>query len=356
MSRQTTQHSFQSQLIPVTHFSDIKSIDSSTLVISDILFKSSLSGIFKSKNALVYFVESGEKIKSIETFTFHLRKINTLTEKKDIKTVVALGGGSIGDFAGFFASIFKRGVNFIQIPSTWLGALDSAHGGKTALNGFHAKNQYGSFYPAQKVYLCKDILLKQPEMRAIEAFGELYKISLITGNSLWKKISSLERFDNKIFWKLLKPAVIEKYKIVLKDPYEKKKIRQILNLGHTLGHAYEVKFKIHHGLAVSHGLLFCLQYSLKKGFMTQDVFSKIIKIPIYSFFQKMAHPIRLKDLTRNELRKLLLQDKKRSDDHEISFVFLKQPGQPLIKSVSIQEILDEFNRQKSMASPLCTEI
>src|SRR5690606_32869940 len=92
-----------------------------------------------------YAVKSGETLKDLEAFAQHARKLSKIAEPLAPRqmTVVAVGGGSVGDFAGFFASIYKRGVSLIHVPSTWLAAVDSSHGGKTALNSFGAKNQFG---------------------------------------------------------------------------------------------------------------------------------------------------------------------------------------------------------------------
>src|SRR5438445_1275287 len=124
---------------------------------------------------LRYAVQAGEGLKSIDLFPEHISKITALCEKASVRklTIVVVGGGSVGDFGGFVASILKRGVRLVHLPSTWLAAIDSAHGGKTALNVGGAKNQIGTFYPATEVVLVKSLLLSQPPARTFEGFAEL---------------------------------------------------------------------------------------------------------------------------------------------------------------------------------------
>jgi 3-dehydroquinate synthase len=137
-----------------------------------------------------YGVHSGESLKETKNFHQHIQKILKLSvgiSKQEI-TIVALGGGSIGDFSGFVASVLKRGVRLVHVPSTWLSAIDSAHGGKTALNAGGIKNQIGTFYPAQKTYISKKILFTQPEIRLQDAWGEALKTALLSGPGLYKKL------------------------------------------------------------------------------------------------------------------------------------------------------------------------
>ncbi|MCB0368948.1 MAG: hypothetical protein KDD45_05710, partial [Bdellovibrionales bacterium] len=132
-------------------------------------------------------VKAGENLKQLNQFEKHLLTLLKIVEKAKTKniTIVALGGGSLGDFAGFLASVFKRGVPLIHIPSTWLSAIDSSHGGKTALNVAGYKNQIGTFYPANKIYIIKNLLLTQPQVRLADSMGEVLKTILINGGHLW---------------------------------------------------------------------------------------------------------------------------------------------------------------------------
>ena len=186
--------------------------------------------------AKVYFVRSGEVLKDVADFPAHVLELHVLSEgisPKDL-TFISLGGGSVGDFAGFVASIYKRGVSLIHVPTTWLSAIDSAHGGKTALNLAQAKNQIGTFYAAEQVWLVEDLLLQQPEARLQEAWGEIFKTALLD-LSVWHSIQRMKKYDSKSLFAVMKILIAAKMKVVKKDPFEEAGHRHLLNLGHTVG-------------------------------------------------------------------------------------------------------------------------
>ncbi len=119
---------------------------------------------WRRQYSLVYPVSAGEQLKALEKFPQHIQKILKLTQDIPSRelSIVAAGGGSVLDFAGFVASTLKRGVKFISVPTTWLAAIDASHGGKTALNVGGTKNQIGTFYPAEQILLKKEFLFAQP--------------------------------------------------------------------------------------------------------------------------------------------------------------------------------------------------
>jgi 3-dehydroquinate synthase len=261
----------------------------------------------------------------------------------------------VGDFGGFVASIYKRGVELIHIPSTWLSAMDSAHGGKTALNARGAKNQIGTFYPAKEVYLVKPLLLAQPSERNFEALGELIKMALISGGSLYKKLNQVSSLNSGTLWKLLPLVVTEKYKIVQKDPYELKGLRHVLNFGHTMGHVFEAHYELPHGVAVLAGLQFALEWSYERGFMNQAEYLKLMRARFwkkavqakqFSVWKNLNMMALLSDRPQKFLH-YLEQDKKKTNMRNLRFVFLKSPGHPLIAEISLKDVLPEIARQQS---------
>lgn len=304
------------------------------LVYDQILSKKYSSWIKKFPRR--YSVSSGENLKDLKHFSSHMDAILKISEgiPKDTMQIVVFGGGSVGDFGGFVASILKRGVGLIHIPSTWLSAIDSSHGGKTALNCAQFKNQIGTFYPADKVYLVKSVLSALPSERVFEALGEVYKIGLISGGSLWKKISQIKVWDEKQLWGLLPSLVQAKLKIVTKDPFEKKGLRHVLNLGHTVGHVLESASGLPHGYAVLLGTLFALNWGKKRG-ITQP---------------RLALPLDQWILS-NELAEIknpgvyLSQDKKISAHSQIRYIFVKNPGKVVVTKVKISELVTEWKRQ-----------
>ncbi len=280
-------------------------------------------------------LQSGENLKDLQSFPAQMEKIVELTAQISERPlqVICVGGGSVGDFAGFVASILKRGVSLVQVPSTWLAAIDSAHGGKNALNVAGIKNQIGTFHHPSQVWLIEDLLSQQPEERIQDAFGEAIKISLLEGGPLWKAFAQIKKWDANSLWKFLPRLIDGKYKIVAKDPSEKKGIRHLLNFGHTVGHVFEAELGLSHGQAVLMGLGFALEWSR---------FKKILKSFLAGIPDHRPNLRRLQNPTH-----YLSQDKKRVGDSKLRFIFLEKPGKPVIKSVSILEILKEIERQKA---------
>ena len=291
-----------------------------------------------------YSVASGETLKDLKTFPKHIERILKLTQNLSARnlTVVVAGGGSVGDFGGFIASVLKRGVKLVQVPTTWLSAIDSAHGGKTALNAGGNKNQIGTFYLASDVYLVRSVLTAQPKARAQDAFGELAKIALIDGGVWVKKLErSSSAKANDLLWKNLKSAIDAKLKVVRKDPNEKKGLRQVLNLGHTVGHVIESELKLSHGEAVAQGLFFSLAWSFRRGDLSIEDYGRARGLLENTFG---IRAVRSK-LKAARLRSGLLQDKKRDSKQTLTFVFLKKFGRPVRESVTVDEILFEAKEQ-----------
>lgn len=299
---------------------------------------------------LRYPVEAGESLKSVDEFPSHIHKIVSLCRSSSARnlTLVVVGGGSVGDFGGFVASILKRGVRLVQIPSTWLAAIDSAHGGKTALNVGSAKNQIGTFYPAEKIFLVKSLLLAQPSARAFEGFGELLKMALLAGGPLWKKLAKENEIGPELLWKYLRSAIEEKYKIVNRDPLEKTGHRHLLNFGHTVGHALEIYHELPHGIAINYGMDFALRFGVQKRLMSRKEYDNLMDQPILAY---LLSPSRDQLLFSNaqflkNMQSLLLSDKKKTSAKKLRFVFLKKPGQGFISEVTVDELLIEICRQK----------
>lgn len=291
-----------------------------------------------------YAVDGGEKLKELSQFPQHIENILKIwhTSVSRENCIVALGGGSVGDFSGFVASIFKRGVRLIHCPSTWLSAIDSAHGGKTALNVSSYKNQIGTFYPAEKIFLFKDLLMKQPMARAHEGFGELVKMALIDGffSQLQVNLPAAN-----ILWNHLEKAIAGKYKIVMDDPYETKGLRKLLNLGHTFGHALESQFKMPHGEAVLQGLFFALEWSRERGDMKPDVAANIFQTLERLGLKSLLRSSDYKAFQAEIAYEFVLKDKKINAGEQVDFIFVKQDGDVFVQKVSVSDVIKEALRQ-----------
>lgn len=334
-----------SEVIFTNQWPTEKKLGSSLLFIVDEVLKNQVpETVRESKH--VYWVKSGEDLKNIHQFPRHLENLVELCKGLDLSIlkVVAIGGGSVGDFAGFFASVYRRGVGLIHIPSTWLAAMDSAHGGKTALNLGLAKNQIGSFYSAEKVILVKPLLLRQPSERLQDALGEALKMAIID-KKVFARFSKLKTWSEKAAWSVLPEIVKAKGRVVQKDPFEKKGVRQNLNLGHTLGHILEIQHGLSHGHSVLLGTLFALEMSEAFGFLKASSRRQIEKLPLWPdhHFAEL-----LKLMRRTAQRESLLKlDKKSTLNSQIRFVFIAGPGKTIVKSVPQQKLFQFWDKMLS---------
>lgn len=330
---------------------EISSLGEEVLVIYDqILIKKikGFSGWVKKANAN-YPVKAGESLKDVQKFPQHILKLTKTLEGLSSRklTVVVIGGGSVGDFGGFVASIMKRGLRLIHIPSTWLAAIDSSHGGKTGLNVGGAKNQVGTFYPAERVFLVRDLLLGQPESRAFEGFAELIKMALLTGGPLWRSVAAENKVNGQMLWRHLKSAIEGKLKFVSRDPEEKSGLRHVLNLGHTVGHVFESAFQLPHGIAINYGLRFALNWSAHSGVMSRKDYSRIMIEPVMAYLLSARRDdlLTMNGAQEARFRKLLLSDKKKTKASSVRFVFLKKQGTFSIQEVTVDQIITEMKRQ-----------
>ncbi len=220
-----------------------------------------ISSSLNLKNSLVIEVESGEKVKSIQNLEEILnRLIENGFSRKDY--IIAIGGGVVGDLAGLVASIYMRGVNLIQVPTTLVGQVDSAIGGKTAINLQSGKNAVGTTYPAKYV-LCDTALLKTlPEREYISGLAEVVKYALTYSSEFFNwietNLNQIKNRDEKAIAKIVEFCVLQKTAVVVKDLCDVSGIRAILNFGHTIGHAVEKLTeykKFLHGEAISIGMV-----------------------------------------------------------------------------------------------------
>lgn len=237
----------------------------------------------------VLLIGDGERFKNLKTLE---KALKFLAESGNTRTdlVVALGGGVVGDLAGFAASIYLRGVDFLQIPTTFLSMIDSSVGGKTGINSSFGKNLIGAFYQPVGVLVDPNTLKTLPPRELTAGFCEAVKQGAIGGKTLFMKTGLfLDSFDrtklgsndekfNDSLASLLAAQVAFKARIVVGDEKEfalkmDHRSRKILNFGHTLGHALEKitnyrYFK--HGEAVGHGIRFAAELSKNLGLFAQD--------------------------------------------------------------------------------------
>jgi len=278
----------------------------------------------------IFFVKTGEKVKSIESLQTHLKKMMSLNANRETQ-VICVGGGSLGDSIGFLSSIYMRGVKLTMVPSTWLAAVDSSVGGKTALNCFGYKNLIGSFYPPSRIFFIEDLI---GTSNFDDAEGEIYKTLLLNHNKKWAQKLLASKAKQTIQFSDLGEFIAYKSKIVKRDPQDLKGFRAVLNLGHTLGHAVELEKKMSHGEAVKQGCLFSIRWSAERGYLSEEkaeLFEKKLKTSLVK-------------ISGHKLRKALQKDKKAVSTEELKFIFLNNKG-PMVEKVKISHLIDEYLRQ-----------
>ena len=318
----------------------------SVVVFDRILLKNTAFKKWIAQFDLALPVQAGETLKTVQRYAQVLNQLqawqnkNLITQKLQF---VAIGGGSVGDFTGFLASTYQRGCPLVQIPSTWLSAVDSAHGGKNGLNLNNVKNQIGTIYPAYKTILSKALLLNQPEERLTEAFGEIIKICLINQPKLFTQI----KFTEDFVWKNLEKFIHAKMAVVRKDPFEQTGYRHILNLGHTMGHVYESALGLSHGKAVLMGMVFAARWSFHLGKLKQKDF-----IGLTQLITDMPHSeldfAKAHKLSKQKITAALNQDKKSvaAKEKSLRFILIKKPGSVFVAQKTVNEIVEEFERQR----------
>jgi len=204
----------------------------------------------------IILIPDGEKTKEWNELEKLLREFSKLNLDRN-SVVIALGGGTIGDVTGFAASIYLRGVKYIQIPTTLLAQVDSAHGGKTGINFLGYKNQIGSFQLPLAIIIDTRFIYSLSLEQIVDGLGEVIKAGLIKDTSILtllkkQKINTLVQSPDLI--KIIKKSIAVKDYFTGND-FKDNGLRQILNVGHTIGHAIELKYKISHGRAVIVGML-----------------------------------------------------------------------------------------------------
>jgi 3-dehydroquinate synthase len=294
-------------------------------------------------NAEIILLPEGEENKVMEVC---FQVWETFTEfnfsRKDL--VINLGGGIVTDMGGFIASIFKRGMNFIHVPTSLLGMVDASIGGKNGvdLNGF--KNQLGVFNDPSHIFIDAAFLTTLPERELYNGYAEMLKHGLIADEKLWNDLIKIESDEALIDEKLIYRTIKVKLDIVEADPKEQN-VRMKLNFGHTIGHALESHFlsstAIAHGHAVALGICAEAFLSLKKKKITPEEFNVIETVIIRNFPM-----IQLTDKDITDVIARMKNDKK-NNGKAINFVLLEKIGSAVIninlKEKEIGEALFHLN-------------
>ena len=302
------------------------------------LYLNEISDLFSNRNVIEYILPDGEQEKKLKTVHKIIDRLMEAGFGRD-STLIALGGGVVGDITGFTASIFMRGINFIQIPTTLLAQVDASVGGKTAVNHKSGKNLIGSFYQPQCV-ICDSIFLATLEATEISAgLAEIIKYGLIFDSEffqwLQKNMQQILSNDRAAVDYVIQRSCAIKAEIVAQDEKEQS-VRALLNFGHTFGHAIEILTGYGnwtHGDAVAVGMVLAARLSENMSLITPEDVQNIEEI-----LTAANLPISLPNIDPAELLAAMQSDKK-VKDRNIQLVLLKNIGEAFLTADYSQEDL-----------------
>ncbi len=281
----------------------------------------------------IFVLKDGEIQKNIKNYAKIINKaIELKLSRKDM--IIAIGGGVVGDMAGFAAATYMRGIEFIQVPTTLLASVDSSVGGKTAIDMPHGKNFVGAFYQPKAVYINLNFLKTLDEKQYKSGFGEVIKYAFIENSCnhseyfnlldiLKNNINNYETRNPEFLENIVRICLELKASVVAQDEKEKG-LRKILNLGHTFGHALEEETKYKrftHGHAVVQGIMYIFNYALNNNLCDKSYYNEALTLMnVYGYEQD-----KLLFINKNNLIKYMKTDKKSSND-VITFIVPTEPA------------------------------
>lgn len=279
----------------------------------------------KCDKGVIFTIESGEQSKNLENFSKIIEKMieNDFTRKD---CVMAVGGGVVGDLAGFVASSYMRGVDFYNIPTTLLSCVDSSVGGKVAVDFNGIKNIVGAFYQPKKVVVDVNLLKTLDKRQFINGLVEAIKISLTSSKKLFELISDIDNIENNLE-EIIALSLKLKKGVVEKDEKEKN-LRKILNFGHTIGHGVESYFsgELLHGECVALGMLcFC---------------SEDVKTRLKSLLTRLGLKTKI-TADREKILQFIKHDKKANLSF-VSVVMVDRIGSYYLREMELKEISENI--------------
>ena len=295
------------------------------------------------KNTKIIMCEGGEKIKTIENYSKIISNLIKLNIDRN-STIIAIGGGTLGDLTGFVASTVLRGVNFILMPTTLLSQVDSSIGGKNGINNNQGKNLIGTFYQPNEVIIDPSMLNSLPKREIRAGYAEIIKHALINNKKFYKWLEKnythILNLKKNYIIKAIEESILIKAYFVSKDEKEilyNSNSRAMLNFGHTFGHALEAmnKYnnKLNHGEAISIGMTFALKISNKLNNISNAEYNNFV-----DHLKKVKLPYFDKRINGNKIFELMLKDKKNSNN-KINLILLKSIGQAcFMRNLEVQKI------------------
>lgn len=271
-------------------------------------------------DSLVFVMPPGEESKSremkneIEDFLLE----NSIDRNS---VIIALGGGVVSDISGFVASTYKRGISYINIPTTLLAMVDASIGGKTGINTKHGKNLIGSVWHPEAIICDIDMLKGLPKEELISGMAEVIKIAVMMDKKFFEFIEKSSTDNEKDLIYIIKKSAELKLKVVKQDERDNG-IRNMLNFGHTIGHAVEIcsKYKIKHGFCVSIGIAVECRLSMNIDLLSEKDYEKIVKL-----LKKTGLPVSIPKLDSRCLLEAVKNDKKMHNG-KLNLVIIEKIG------------------------------
>ena len=298
----------------------------------------------KSEGVKELVLRTSEQTKSIETVE-QIWDFLFAQEMTRRGLLIAIGGGVLTDLAGFAAATYKRGIDYVTVPTTLLSMVDAASGGKTGFNYHGLKNSIGVFAPPVETLIWPGWLQTLPTEQVLSGFGEMLKTGLIVESrkskekSLWNSLLQydLDTMPIETLTPLIDSCVRAKEKIVAADPHETG-LRKVLNFGHTFGHALEEISlgTMPHGYAVVYGLIAELYLSVTKLGCPKEPLQQLTQLMLHYYGKPQC-----KCSDRAQLIALMQQDKKNEHAAEINCTLIKHIGEPVINQVISPDEADE---------------
>ncbi len=285
-----------------------------------------------------YAFPSGEPSKNMT----ELSRLLSFMAQKDLdrhSLLAILGGGVPGDMGGLAAAVFKRGISYIQVPTTLIAQIDSSVGGKTAVNLPEGKNLVGSFHQPEGVFIDPDYLMTLERKDWLSGLGELVKYGVLISESFLEKVESLPSFPwNRLpetFPEIIADCCRYKAKITEKDAHEKG-LRMLLNLGHTIGHAIEAVQgygACTHGEAVAFGLCGALEIARLRNKISPTVINRL-----RALMKKFGFSENCPELNAEEILKFMVRDKKRKRGQCVMVIPGAVGRVSIVEDIEIKEI------------------
>ena len=316
-----------------THLKDYMDFNGRVMVISDDNIPAELKQRVVSQfdGAILVQVPQGERAKSFDVYQSLLEKLlENNFSRKDF--VIALGGGVVGDLAGFVAATYKRGCRFVSVPTTTLAQIDSSIGGKVAINMNGVKNCVGSFYHAEAVFVDISTLETLPRRHFYNGLAEALKAGCIADKQLFELIKANAAnlaVNSPCLEEIITRSLLIKREVVQKDEKEQN-LRKILNFGHTLGHAIESLYNLkdyYHGECVANGMIMITENPQLKQDLTDIV-------------RQMGIPL-IYDIDADKCLEFIKNDKK-AGGSTIDIVKAETLGQAEIEKVEIESLRKYF--------------